>query len=205
MSSKRFHILLILLFSLSVLLIGGEHDAVYSSVVRLIEQDTTAQTASIQVKMNDDERSSRRTLALVYSCVLPGSGQTMLGHSYKGVGLTLLAFGSALTAVISHNNYIARNERLDALEFQYLNATTWLSAEYAYLSMRATQTQLKTDKNRRDLFIVLTAAIWVGNIVDVLYNSEDQGQTLFSEQNNSPIQLGPAISSNTLFTLSIPF
>lgn len=127
-----------------------------------------------------DEDNSRRTSALIYSCIMPGSGQTMMGHTYKGVGFTLVAFGSVLTAAISHNNYVARVERLDALEYQYANATTWLSANSVYNDMIGVQKKLVQDRDRRNIFLSVSAVIWAANIVDLLYNTEDLGQEVFS-------------------------
>ncbi|MBI2427661.1 MAG: hypothetical protein HYV29_02495 [Ignavibacteriales bacterium] len=92
----------------------------------------------------------------------------------------MTSFGSLLTAIISHNNFIARGERLDALEFQYKNATTWEIAELNYDEMKYTHNQLRRDRQRRDLFFIVTAALWTLNIVDVLYNTDDRGESLFS-------------------------
>lgn len=143
---------------------------------------------SVQVmalQQREAQLASRRTTALLYSLAMPGSGQTMLGHPYKGVAFTLAAFGSLLTAVISHNNFIASNERLDALEFQYANATNWVSANTLYNDMIGVEQKLKLDRDRRNIFLAITAVIWTANVVDVLYNTEDQGQTIFSRQHVS--------------------
>ncbi len=179
----------------------------FSSVVFLSNTIDSVESRDGNVSaVNGNEQSSRRTTALLYSCIMPGSGQTMLGNTYKGVGFTLVAFGSALTAGISHNNFIARNERLDALEFQYANATTWESADLLYSGMQSAHAQLKKDKNRRDLFLMISAVVWVVNIVDVLYFTEDQGQTLFSNADErTPFPVGAVDSPhNPLVSLSLP-
>lgn len=158
-------------------------------------------------RVREAELTSRRTTATIYSCILPGSGQTMLGHTYKGVGFTMLAFGSALTAGISHNNFVARNERLDALEFNYANATTWENADAIYIEMRRTHSQLQRDKNRRDIFLVVSAVVWISNIIDIMYFTEDQGQSLFSSaKSEQPLQIGTIDSPHKpLLSLSLPF
>lgn len=153
---------------------GLKYLSLYHTAIPL--QDTAALSATSVVEPN----SSRRTTALIYSCVMPGSGQTMLGHTYKGLGFTLSAFGSVLTALISHNNFVARNERLDALEYQYANATNWVSAEVIYGAMRTAHGEMVSDRDRRNLFIGIAAVIWTANIVDLVYNTEDEGETLFS-------------------------
>lgn len=196
-----------------VLLIGSVHVASAGDRpkdVRLLftsflnDSNETSHIRSIQ--MRTSEMSSRQTTALIYSCILPGSGQTMLGSTYKGVGFTLLAFGSALTAGISHNNFIARNERLDALEFQYANATTWENADLIYTSMRGAHSQLKRDKNRRDLFLVVSAVVWVTNILDIIYITEDEGQSLFSmAETEHTIHIGGVdLPHKPLLSLSLP-
>lgn len=130
--------------------------------------------------MASDEGTARRTKAIIYSCCIPGAGQTYLGDMYKGAGFTLVALGSAITALISHNNYVARNERLDALEYQYKVSTTWTNSAYLYQSMIDAHNLLVADRNRRDIFIAVSAVIWMTNIADVIWNTEDRGQRMFS-------------------------
>jgi len=159
---------------------GNDGHTIRSVVFINTINDSSLSNESIRVQLTDEESSSRRTTALLFSCVVPGSGQTMFGHTYKGVAFSLTAFGSLLTAVISHNNYIAREERLDVLEFQYKNATNWASADFLYRSMGDAHSQLKRDRDRRNLFFGISAVVWTVNILDLLYNTEDEGQTLFS-------------------------
>lgn len=143
-------------------------------------QSTDSLQRNEKVLLSENESASRRNSALLYSLIMPGSGQTMLGHSYKGVSFSIAAFGSALTAAISHNNFIARHERLDALEYQYSIATNWLTANLIYTDMIGVQKKLIQDRDRRNIFLAISAVIWAANIVDLLYNTEDRGQTLFS-------------------------
>ena len=204
---KNFHrkiILCIIVFA--AIVVAGESPKPFSVVFRTVTADTAEQQIS-SASTGIGGMSSRRTTALLYSALVPGSGQTFLGESYKGVGFTLTAFGSLLTSIISHNNFVARNERLDALEFEYANATSWVMAEYTYENMRSAHQQLQRDKNRRDLFIVITAVVWTLNIVDVLYNTEDHGESLFSTDSGQNIRPGTALLDSPhkpLFTLSLP-
>jgi len=206
MKNKFLPIIIVFLFVCLQLLSAGERPKDINLLFASFLNDTgnTATTSSLQAKAT--EMSSRQTTALIYSCILPGSGQTMLGHTYKGVGFTMLTFGSALTAGISHNNFIARNERLDALEFQYANATTWENANLIYSSMEGAHSQLKQDKNRRDLFLIISAVVWVSNIFDILYFTEDEGQSLFSSVESERV-LGIGIVDSIhkpLLSLSLP-
>lgn len=142
------------------------------------KRDTSAPAAAPAV--NAHEMTPRRVNALVLSVVVPGAGQTMLGDTYKGLGFTLAYFGSALTALISHNNFIARGERLDALEYQYSSSTNWTSSDVIYGQMKESYQQWKDDRRRRNIFIAVSAAIWIANIADLLYNTEDSGEKVFS-------------------------
>ncbi len=174
---------------------------------RWIQTDSVQNRENSAENPHETELATRRTTALLYSIVLPGAGQTMLGETYKGVAISLAAYGSLLTTVISHNNFIARGERLDALEFQYANAASWVSADLIYDGMISTHKQLKQDQNRRDLFLIITAAIWTLNIVDVLYNTEDHGQTLFSHdlRMNRPVTSEQIVSRHApMLSFSLP-
>lgn len=200
---KKFSfIILVSLLSVPSLYAQIGESGTYMLAHALLTQDSALTTPAQQREM---QMTSRRTTALLYSLAMPGSGQTMLGHPYKGVGFTLAAFGSLLTAVISHNNFVASNERLDALEFQYANATNWVSANTLYNDMIGVEQQLKQHRSKRNIFIVVTAVIWSVNIVDVLYNTEDEGQTVFSQRAtlNLPATAALDLPHRPLFAFSI--
>ncbi|NUN70226.1 MAG: hypothetical protein HUU02_10995 [Bacteroidetes bacterium] len=124
--------------------------------------------------------AGRKGTAALSSLFIPGSGQTLLGSPYKGVTFTVLAFGTALTAVISHNNFVASNERLDALEFQYTTSTTWVVSSSLYSSMNDVYEKLNRYKRTRNTFAVIAAVVWTANIADVMFNTNDEGETVFS-------------------------
>ena len=204
MVNKKQIALVLLLMNMFVIHLSYAGDrpniaSFYFPVVQLIDSQ------QIVVPLPVDQNVSRRSTALIYSCVLPGAGQTMLGHTYKGLGFTLTAFGSLLTAVISHNNYVARGEQLDALEFQYIYATNWVAADAIYTSMKDAHGQLKSDKSRRDLFLAVAAVIWTANIVDVLYNTDDEGETLFSLSggSNNVTSIGIVSQHNPVLSISL--
>lgn len=157
------HILFLMLCTASVF--GGNGD------------DSTGKSFSESAKRIAEERKST---ALLYSIILPGSGQTMLGSPYKGFGFTLVGFGSALTTLISHNNFVASNERLDALEFQYRNSTTWEASNQIYKSLNETYTKMKSYQKMRNTFALVSAVVWTFNIVDVMFLTEDEGESVFS-------------------------
>gem|GEM_PF-3350699 len=205
--------IVLLMAGIATVAIAEDRPKISSVVFRDQEQDTNqvqstqrVESSTNRIVLNSQERDSRYSTALIYSCVMPGSGQTMLGHTYKGVAFTLTAFSSVLTAVISHNNFVARGERLDALEYQYANSTNWVSANYLYSEMQSAHTQLKRDRNKRNLFLMISAAVWTLNIVDVMYNTEDQGQPLFSVTRSTDVLLAGQVESphRPLVSLSLP-
>lgn len=141
------------------------------------DDDSTANSFSESVQRISTERKST---ALLYSIVVPGSGQTMLGSPYKGFSFTIAGFGSALTSLISHNNFVASNERLDALEFQYRYSTSWDASNQIYTSLKDTHTKMKYYQKMRNIFAVVSVIVWTFNIVDVVYLTQDEGESIFS-------------------------
>jgi hypothetical protein len=162
-----------------------------------------------EVGKKEHEMTPRRVNALLLSVVVPGAGQTMLGDPYKGVGFTLAYFGSALTALISQNNFVARGERLDALEFQYATSTNWASSNLIYGQMKESYDLWKQDRNRRNVFLVVSAVIWIANIADLFYNTDDKGEKIFSQNaaTGTPPSLSkapPFLQGATLLTIALP-
>ncbi len=141
---------------------------------------TVSGPAAASVNWKDGLFEGRKAKAVLYSLIIPGSGQTMLGSPYKGFSITFTAFGSALTTLISHNNFVASNERLDALEFQYKTATTWEVSNNLYTSMNETYTKLQRYKKMRNSFAIISAVVWTLNIADVMFNTGDEGEVIFS-------------------------
>ncbi len=146
----------------------------------MMRTDSTANTSANGDNADKSIFGGRKGTAAIYSLIMPGSGQTMLGSPYKGFTFTFVAFGSALTTLISHNNFVASNERMDALEFQYKSSTTWETSDLLYTHMKETHTKLVRYKNMRNTFAVISAIVWSLNIADVLFNTEDEGEIIFS-------------------------
>src|SRR5690554_1193007 len=87
--------------------------------------------------------SSRRTKSIIYSTFVPGSGQTFLGNELKGIGFTTAFFGTALTAILAHNNMIGRDDRIQALTQTYLTTGDYKTAEQVWA-------QIKFEEGNRD-------------------------------------------------------
>ncbi|MEN3038495.1 MAG: DUF5683 domain-containing protein [Candidatus Kryptonium sp.] len=119
--------------------------------------------------------SKRKLTALTYSTFIPGAGQFYLGHKIKGAFFTLTTFGSLITAVVSQNNLVGGNERLENLEIQYQSTMNWERAEQIWQEMLQVKANIDRDYKRRNLFLGITAGLWVVNIIDVLLFTPDKG------------------------------
>lgn len=178
--------------SFCTLLYAGETTSLpasFQTAVTATISDTVGTAVQSSATAGNEASNDRKTTATIYSIFVPGSGQTMLGSPYKGVGFTIAAFGSVLTALISQNNFVASNERLDALEFQYKNSTTWVSSDVIYRSMISTHEKMLKYKKQRNTFILISALVWSANIVDVMFNTDDEGDVLFSSVSIAPVPL----------------
>lgn len=133
-----------------------------------------AQTV-ILAQSNDPFVSKRKLTALIYSTFIPGAGQFYLGHKLKGTAFTLTAFGSLVITIVSQNNLIGGNERLENLEIQYQSTMNWEKAEQIWQEMLQVKSDIDKDYKRRNLFLGITAGIWVANIIDVLFFTSDKG------------------------------
>lgn len=123
--------------------------------------------------------TQRRIVGLIFSTIIPGSGQSYLGHTEKGAAFTLAAFGSALVAGLSESNVIGRNERLDELRGQYQLATSYIGADSTWSKMVETKAILDKEVRRRDLFVKLAVALWLANVLDYIFLTTDKGEKTF--------------------------
>lgn len=130
--------------------------------------------------------STRKARAVVLSTIIPGSGQSYLGHSTKGTILTLGFFGSGLITVLAENNTIGRNERLTELAALYGQSVNWELSDSYWKQMLETKDIQQKDVKRRDLFLKITAAFWVVSVVDAVFFSEDLGEQAFGSAFDPP-------------------
>lgn len=170
--------------------------------VRRQQPDTTVQASAEQ-----NSWSERKIISVVFSTLIPGSGQTYLGHTEKGAAFTLGTLTSGLITILSENNIIGRNERLDELKAQYQVATNYIAADTIWAKMVSTKSILDKDVRRRDLFLKLTVAFWVANLVDILFFSEDKGERPFGllETGRTSFALVPDPKNGINASLSIRF
>ena len=130
--------------------------------------------------------STRKTRAVVLSTIIPGSGQSYLGHTTKGAVLTLGFFGSGLITALAENNTIGRNERLTELSALYSQTVNWVEADAYWHQMLETKDIQQKDVKRRDLFLKVTALFWVASVVDAVFFSEDMGEQAFGSAFTAP-------------------
>lgn len=140
---------------------------------------------------------SRRITGLAYSSFVPGSGQIYLGHKTKGAAFAVGFFTSLIGTIVSQNNFIGNRERIQSLQFDYLNADRYTLAEYYWQQMVSVHNEQKIHERARNIFAIATGLIWTFNIVDYLFFTEDKGPIEFSYKNNLN-------NAYTFFSIAVP-
>lgn len=130
--------------------------------------------------------SERKLTAVVLSTIIPGSGQSYLGHTTKGAVITLGAFSSGLMTALSENNVIGRNERLNELKALYAQSNNWENSNALWGQMIETKGILDRDVRRRDLYLKVAVVFWVASIVDAVVFSDDLGVQEFGSAFKEP-------------------
>lgn len=141
---------------------------------------------------------TRRITGLAYSILVPGSGQIYLGHTTKGAAIAVGFFTGLVGAMVSQNNFIGNRERIQTLQYEYLNSDRFTLAEYYWKQMVSVHNEQKTHEKSRNLFALATAVIWSVNIIDYLFFTKDKGPIEFS--------LNPNTQNNSFiyFTVTVP-
>ena len=133
----------------------------------------------------DVEFTPRKTKALIFSSLIPGSGQTYLGNELKGMGLSLAFYGTALAAVIAHNNAQGREDRIKVLSQEYKTKGNYKDAERVWQTILGEIDNRDNDYDRRAIFSWLAVGVWVYNIFDVIFLTDDRGESEFSYNNHT--------------------
>lgn len=141
---------------------------------------------------------SRRITGLAYSSLIPGSGQIYLGHTTKGAAIAVGFFTGLVGAMVSQNNFIGNRERIQTLQYEYLNSDRFTLAEYYWKQMVSVHNEQKTHEKSRNLFALATAIIWSVNIIDYLFFTTDKGPIEFSLNPNT------LNDSFIYFTVTVP-
>lgn len=139
---------------------------------------------------------SRRITGLAYSIFVPGSGQIYLGHQTKGAAFAVTFFTGLVGAIVSQNNFIGNRERIQSLQFDYLNADRYTLADYYWNQMLSVHNDQKMHERARNIFTAATIFVWSLNLIDYLFWTEDKGPIEFSYKTNE--------NSGHIFSIAIP-
>ncbi|HAV22113.1 MAG TPA: hypothetical protein DCX46_01170 [Bacteroidetes bacterium] len=168
----------------------------------IAQEDSVAGATS-----NEGPWTERKILSVVLSTVIPGAGQTYLGHAEKGAAFTIGTLASALIAGLSENNIVGRNERLDELKIQYSAASNYVGADTLWSKMVSTKSILDKDVRRRDLFMKIAGLLWVANLVDIVLFTDDRGEKPFGvlETKRTTLAIVPNPKNGLNASLTIRF
>lgn len=177
--------IILITLTLSKELIGGEH-TLQSEQAKQKNLYQLYQDLKLQDEPGffDVEFTPRRTKALIYSSLVPGSGQTYLGVELKGMALSVAFYGSALYAMIAHNNALGREDRIKVLTQEYKSKGNYNEAERVWQSILSEKSLRDDDYKRRSIFSWLAVGIWAYNVFDVLFLTDDEGEKEFSMNNS---------------------
>lgn len=150
------------------------------------------------------ELEGRNLYAFAISFFIPGGGQTFLGHHLKGAAITLGFYGTAVASIIAHNNFTGREDRIEVLTQEYKKASDFDEANFIWNEIKTEENNRKYDNQRRKIFGFTAAAIWVYNIVDILFFSEDQGEDIFSLIDENLNIINEAAYSGIALKINLP-
>ena len=139
-----------------------------------------ASTAMTKETPQPAEMNIRQIRAIVFSTLIPGSGQTYLGEQYKGIAFTLGFYGAGLMAVLSHNNFIGREDRITSLQNDYAAAGNFETANNLWNQIQFEKNNRDQDYKKRTVYSIVTLGILAANVVDIIWFSEDSGAKDFS-------------------------
>lgn len=128
--------------------------------------------------------TERRILATSLSVIIPGSGQSLLGHDEKGAAFTIVFFGTALTAILAESNVVGRNERIDELQLQYAESRSYVFSDDVWNRMKETKAIADNEAKRRDLFVKFAAVVWAANMVDMIFFTEERSEQTFGSMDS---------------------
>lgn len=139
---------------------------------------------------------TRPSNSLVYSIVLPGAGHTYYGHEIKGAAISVAYFGSVVTAILSNNNFKAREERIEILTQDYLKADRFTNADKIWSDIQTEKRNRDINQTNRTIFTVAAFAVWAYGIVDLIYFTDDRGDNSFANDETSPVNLSAQVSGD---------
>lgn len=190
--------------------------AIFSSTGYTQTTDSVVEKKSMseliyQLKQDGGEQNAEKNLwtvrkmrATVLSAIIPGTGQTYLGSELKGVGLTIGFAGTAIAAIINHNNFCSREDRITNLYGNYKLMSTYAEAEKLWQEISVERAARDKDFNRRKYFSYAAVAIWIYNMIDIVYLTEDAGAEQFSVVPQAPVYaLSNPHATNQILSIKI--
>ncbi|MGB2869728.1 MAG: hypothetical protein WBD36_14825 [Bacteroidota bacterium] len=181
MSKNRLLVGTFLWLAATTILPGQWKNVHSASTQRSVETPIFQDSATTSV--SPDTWTSRKTVALVLSTIIPGSGQSYLGNVEKGAAFTIGTLGTGLITLLLENNIIGRNERLAELTAKYdpTLATRYDSSEQIWARMLDTKSILDDEVRLRNRYRTVTLVLWIANIIDVVFFTDDKGEKTFGE------------------------
>lgn len=137
-------------------------------------------------KINSENKfTTRKIRGIVLSTIIPGSGQSYLGNTIKGAAITIGFFGTGVYAIIAHNNMTGREDRIKVLTNEYNSKGSYADAEIVWRKIEAERILRDEDYKRRQIFTLTSLGIWLYNMIDIFFLTEDFGVDEFALKNKS--------------------
>ncbi|NUN07688.1 MAG: hypothetical protein HUU54_00755 [Ignavibacteriaceae bacterium] len=169
---KKILILIVILFVAGLPSLQAQTNLKMLSEARQFSPSIDGASPSFEEK-NFFDLNSKYSKALILSVLVPGAGQVYLGNNLKGTGITVAFWGAAVTAMLAQNNFLGREDRIKLLTTEYKNSGTYTLAERYYTDILFEKGNRDNDYKRRNLFNIITAVLYVYNIADILFLTED--------------------------------
>jgi hypothetical protein len=118
--------------------------------------------------------SKTRLKAALRSALLPGWGQFYSGEKTRGVILSTLGYGAALTTVIAELRYQDREDKYEAALSDYQAAKSIEERNRLQLVLEDRHQKAYDAETLKRNLLVVTTAVWAYNIIDALIFFPDQ-------------------------------
>jgi len=122
--------------------------------------------------------------ALLYSAVLPGSGQYYSGSKTKGIVIGALVLGSSAAGIVSYLDYLDNRDLYVQDKADYENNTDLAQMQSLRSKMSKSYKSAEDAQKTSQILLGVTAALWIYNIIDSYLFFPDQSGIKISENNN---------------------
>jgi len=133
--------------------------------------------------------------SLLYSTLLPGSGQIYSGRTTPGIILGSAALVTLTATLIFNSDYLNKKDTYSADKNAYDINTDLGKMESLYAAMQDSYNSMDDAHSRANFMFGVTAAVWIYNMLDVyLFFPEISGTTLTANAHNGQTKLELCIS-----------